>query len=138
MTPKFRVFYKPLNKYKRLANLNFDSREQKLRSVTLWNDGDFDEGEWVRPVPADEVELEQFTGLVDKYGKEIFVGDIVKMPPEITIDPKRIGVVEFGYGCFYVKDDEYEDGKKHVVDFYDYNDPAKDFEVVGNIHEEKK
>lgn len=80
--------------------------------------------------------VEQYTGLKDKNGKEIYEGGIIKMPSELCIYPyKPIGVVEFGYGRFYVKDEQYEDGSKHVVDFYDYNDPTLDFEVIGNIHE---
>ena len=73
------------------------------------------------------------TGLKDKNGKEICEGDIVKMPPDLGM--RQVGLVSFMNGRFQIKDREWEDGCYHVVDFYDYNTPDKDFEVIGNIHE---
>lgn len=103
----------------------------------LYGDGSlyamFEDDDGVTHHENTDLVLEFDTGLKDKNGKEIYKGDIVQMPLDLAI--RNVGFVAFVNGRFLIKDYELEDGSYHIVDFYDYNIPNRDFEVIGNIHE---
>ena len=70
-----------------------------------------------------EVEaIEQYTGLKDKNGKEIFEGDIVSVHNKNRKNENDIGVVEFGKAAFRCP---FLLGKYH----------SGQVEVIGNVHE---
>ncbi|TDV88485.1 putative phage protein (TIGR01671 family) [Leuconostoc mesenteroides] len=75
---------------------------------------------------------EQYTGLKDKNGVEIYAGDIVKLYAEVydtfgfEITKKETGKIVFNSGAFFISTDTENDP------IYAYED---DFEVIGNIHE---
>ena len=70
-----------------------------------------------------EVEaVEQYTGLKDKNGKEIYEGDIVSVRNKNRKNEHDIGVVEFGKAAFRCP---FLLGKYH----------SGQVEVIGNVHE---
>ena len=85
---------------------------------------------WLRK-PKDYV-LQQFTGLKDKNGREIYEGDILK---SVT---KNIYSIEFNYGKFILNgnycDEMYD---FNCSEYRDGQNSSERFEIVGNIFENK-
>ena len=119
MIPKFRAWLK---------------KEQKM-------DNDVDHISWLEDelycigdgitymVSAEDLVLMQSTGLLDKYGKKIFEGDIVKMSKDVYSEPTYYEVVRHRGGAYRLE------SKQHGCELWLRH---TDCEVVGNVYENQE
>ncbi|WP_261977333.1 YopX family protein [Lactiplantibacillus plantarum] len=121
---KFRAWDKATSSYRKVLEIEFypDGELKKVKVAGLQRKG---------TITPDNLVLEQFTGMTDMNGKDIYEGDIVHgYDQEPDRDDGYIGssmtdVVNFKYGAFWIGDSWY---KVMVM-----TPPI--VEVIGNVHE---
>lgn len=123
MIPRFRVWHNELGRMMSIKNMWFqDSRIEELElNDAVMNDH-------ITAYP-DEIELMQSTGLFDKTNTEIFEGDIVRV-----LDSTYTVFYDNERGSYRLKphDDRWN------VDYMSNFSHGGNFEVVGNIYENKE
>ena len=107
-----------------LKGIDFENETVVLKKF-YWEDG-FPVEEEVFEVEIGNAILMQSTGLVDKNGKEIFEGDIVKMAKDVYSEPTYYEVVRHYGGAYRLE------SKQHGCELWLRH---TDCEVVGNVYE---
>ena len=79
-----------------------------------------------------DIVLEQYTGLKDKNGKEIYEGDRIKIEGSDTVY-----TVEYGRGVWVARFGD-ESGDNLCLFHYVQKDMVLYAEVIGNVHENKE
>ncbi|MFW2822555.1 YopX family protein [Levilactobacillus brevis] len=120
MVPKFRAWDKKTKEYFHISELWNSGTNPECFNFDGWTDNFGNKGR------LKDIVIEQFTGLKDADGKEIYVGDIVHV---ITEDGyERTGKVIFENGCYWV-DNGMDKYPVNRIGFERYT-----LEVLGNVH----
>jgi len=126
MVPKFRAWDKRTKIYLYNVQDDYDT----LSGFVKYDDGedaDYDECCFGEFLINERYDIEQFTGLKDANGKEIYEGDIVKSSYKYA-QPK-ISQVIMEYGNSYILGEDLATGNEMLV-----SDHINEIEVIGNVH----
>ena len=130
MIPKFRVWVKIGKRMifsDDILDIDYENKEIVTQQVYFVNGLPDDRD--IYCYDFDDIELMQSTGLVDKNGKEIFEGDIVKMSKDVYSEPTYYEVVRQYGGAYRLE------SKQHGCELWLRH---TDCEVVGNIYENRE
>ena len=122
MIPKYRAWHKTWDELGKVKRIRFDG-EGNVTTVLF-------EGKFLGvDTHVDEIELMQSTDMVDRDGKFIFEGDIVKMSKDVYSEPIYYEVVRHYGGAYRLE------SKQHGCELWLRH---TDCEVVGNVYENKE
>lgn len=109
-----------MNKQREIKFRFYDKTDKRMKYFdSIWN----------MPDPSyDFDDIQQFTGLLDKNGKEIFEGDIVKIAGHTDND-----VVIFKDGAFCIEG--WTNTLAELMTDWSSNVDPELIEVIGNVHE---
>lgn len=126
---KFRAWDKATSSYRKVLEIEFypDGELKKVKVAGLQRKG---------TITPDKLVLEQFTGLKDVNGKDIYIGDIVNAWSDISelkMEPAVNEIVSedlFGRPGIFLKP-----AGPHLFEPCLHDSRSNQFEVIGNVHE---
>ena len=127
MRPKFRVWVKIGKRMvfsDDILDIDYENKEIVTQQVYFVNGLPDDRD--IYCYDFDEIELMQSTGMVDRDGRIIFEGDIVKMAKDVYSEPTYYEVVRHRGGAYRLE------SKQHGCELWLRH---TDCEVVGNVYE---
>ena len=107
-----------------ILTIDYENKEIVTQQVYFENGLPYDRDMYCNDF--DEIELMQSTDMVDRDGKIIFEGDIVKMSKDVYSEPTYYEVVRHRGGAYRLE------SKQHGCELWLRH---ADCEVVGNIYE---
>ena len=120
MIPKFRAWHKTWEEMGKVTCIHFDDKQSVISMFC-------EEEQASSALLDDEVILMQSTGLKDKNGKEVFIGDIIKCtrgcPHEVYLVKEYGGTYIGGMPAIYLKG---------IREGYAWTEHE---EIIGNIYE---
>lgn len=129
MIPKYRAWVKTKKRMVEtddLLDIDYENEVVTTQRVYFYLDNGLPDGRDLDNFVFEEIKLMQSTDMVDRDGKIIFEGDIVKMAKDVYSEPTYYEVVRHYGGAYRLE------SKQHGCELWLRH---TDCEVVGNIYE---
>lgn len=131
MIPKYRAWVKTKKRMVEtddLLDIDYENEVVTTQRVYFYFDNGLPDGRDLDNFVFEEIKLMQSTDMVDRDGKIIFEGDIVKMAKDVYSEPTYYEVVRHYGGAYRLE------SKQHGCELWLRH---TDCEVVGNVYENR-
>lgn len=132
MIPKYRAWVKTKKRMVEtddLLDIDYENELVTTQRVYFYFENGLPDGRDLDNFVFEEIKLMQSTDMVDRDGKIIFEGDIVKMAKDVYSEPTYYEVVRHYGGAYRLE------SKQHGCELWLRH---TDCEVVGNVYENKE